>query len=88
MGSKRWRVVRTEKFAKSLVVVTKNSPRAEDFVKAVEWAVERNPSKGYQWGKIWCWSSVSAGGLQPLSVFYVFDDTTVRLLEIVETVLM
>jgi hypothetical protein len=83
------RIVETARFTKEFRTIRANHPRASEFLDGVRFVLKRDPSEGYEWGGVWCLSSVRwATDLPLLTVFYTFDNRTVWLLSIVETALM
>jgi len=82
-------VVEDPKFTAEFKAISIKHPRAAEFLEGVRFILQRDPSAGYKWGDIWCLSSVGwASGLPLMTVFYVFDDESVRLLSVIETALM
>lgn len=89
MSSKHRKIVETDRFTREFKAIRAKHPRASEFLDGVRFVVERDPSEGYEWGRVWCLSSMNwARSLPVLTVFYTFDNQTVRLLSIVETALM
>lgn len=83
------KIVETSRFKKEFRAIRAKHPRATEFLDGARFVLERAPSQGYEWGPVWCLSSVrEARGLPLLMVLYTFDDETVTLHSIVETALM
>lgn len=89
MSSKHRRIVETDQFTKEFKAIRAKHPRAAEFLDGVRFVVQRDPSEGYEWGPVWCLCSVDwASDLPVLTIFYTFDNRSVRLLAIIETALM
>lgn len=85
MAPKKWKIKQTDVFIAQLAELSKTTDVAEAFTIGVTVYLERDPHCGCQWGpKIWYLSSM----IDVLTIFYTFDDTTVTLHEIVQTLLM
>ncbi|MGH2361793.1 MAG: hypothetical protein ACRDGM_14785 [bacterium] len=89
MSRKLRRIVETDRFTREFRAIRAKHRRALEFLHGVRFILARDPSEGYEWGDVWCLSSVRwATGLPLLTVFYTFDARSVRLLSIVEIALM
>lgn len=65
-------------------------PRVEEFVEGVKWLLARRPQEGKQIGNTVVWFVANEflpdNGELPLIIYYTFDEHTVNLLSIVETI--
>lgn len=64
--------------------------RVEEFVEGVKWLLARRPQEGKQIGNTVVWfvanEFLPEKGELPLVIYYTFDEHTVNLLSIVETI--
>jgi len=82
-------IVPTDTFTRQFAALRAKHPRLDEFMDGVRFVLERDPSEGYQWGTVWVLSSVGMALDLPLvSVFYTFDEESVRLHSIIEIALM
>jgi hypothetical protein len=65
-------------------------PRIEEFVEGVKWLLARRPEEGKQIGNTVVWfianEFLPQKGELPVVIYYTFDEHTVNLLSIVETI--
>lgn len=84
-------IVEELKFEAELKVLARlKVPRVEEFVEGVIWLLARRPEEGEQIGNTVVWfvanEFLPEKGELPLVIYYTFDEHTVNLLSIVETI--
>ena len=81
-------IIEEERFRLELQAIVAHASDADDFVVGVKWALARSPEIGRCIGKgpVWFLPMAIRLNLLPIVLYYTFDEETVNLLSIIETV--
>lgn len=76
-------IVRTDEFERELLLVEPDVARSDEFLEGVEWLLSRDPVAGLQLNnRVWSLDTSEFALIEPLTVYYTFDDKRVWLLAI------
>jgi hypothetical protein len=81
-------IVEEERFRLELQQIIPKAPDADDFVEGAKWALARSPEIGRRIGTsiVWFLAMAKRPNLLPIILYYTFDEETVNLISIVETI--
>jgi hypothetical protein len=80
-------VIESHRFSLELKEIIKDAPAADDFVFGAKYRLARLPEEGKRIGESHAWflPMVEQPNLMPVVLYYTFDEETVILLSITET---
>jgi hypothetical protein len=80
-------IVESHRFSLELKEIIKDAPAADDFVFGVKHRLARSPQDGKRIGEshVWFLPMVKQPNLMPVVLYYTFDEESVILLSITET---
>lgn len=87
-GLKLREVIEANRFAQELRRIVANVKQADDFVDGAKWVLSRDPLSGKRIGKskVWFLALQEIPNILPVVLYYTFDEDSVILLSIEETI--
>jgi hypothetical protein len=76
-------IVRTKEFERNLLLIEPDVSRSDEFLEGVEWVLARDPDIGLRLTEdVWSLDTSEFALIEPMTVYYTFDDDHVWLLSI------